>query len=72
MLTLAQRALSTQVRTIRRKTLRVEGTMELANGSLVNLDSSRLIAGPERALVLLSGAVVALAGSPLAFRLLNQ
>lgn len=68
-LTLAQRTLSTQVRTVRRKALRVEGTMELADGSLVGLDSHQMISAPERALALLSVAIVTLAGSLLAFRL---
>lgn len=71
-LTLTQRTLSTHVRTIRRKAIRIEGTMELADGSMVNLDSSQMISVSERALVLLSLTVVILAASLLAFRLLSQ
>ena len=71
-LTFAQRVLSTEVRTIRRKAVRVQGTMELSDGELVNLDSSRLICVPERALMLLSLAVVVLAASLLTFRLQHQ
>ncbi len=70
--TLAQRTLSTQVRTVRRKAVRVEGTMELSDGSAVRLDIPTLIAVPERALLLLSGAIVTFAASLLAFRLLNH
>ncbi|MCH8831416.1 MAG: hypothetical protein IID00_01555 [Chloroflexi bacterium] len=70
--TLAQRTLSTQVRTVRRKAVRVEGTMELSDGSAVRLDIPALIAVPERALLLLSGAIVTFAASLLAFRLLNH
>ena len=68
-LSLAQRALSTQVRTIRRKTTRVQGTMEMADGSTVILDGSRMLSAPEAALRLMSLTVVALAASLLAFRL---
>ena len=70
-LSLAQRALSTQVRLIRRKTLAVRGTMEMADGSRVNLDSSMLILAPESALRLLSLTIVVFAGSFLAFRYLD-
>ena len=70
-LSLAQRALSTQVRLVRRKTLAVRGTMEMADGSTVNLDSSMLILAPESALRLLSLTIVVFAGSFLAFRLLD-
>ena len=37
-LTLAQRRLSTPVRTIRRKALRVEGNIDLANGERLDID----------------------------------
>ena len=70
--TLTQRTLSTQVRTVRRKAVRVEGTMEMSDGSAVQLDIPALIAVPERALLLLSGAIVTFAASLLAFRLLNH
>jgi len=68
-LSLAQRTLSTQVRTIRRKTLSVEGSMEMADGSRVMLDSRGMLSVPERALSLLSLTIVVFAGSLLAFRL---
>ena len=69
--TLTQRTLSTHVRTVRRKAVRVEGTMELSDGSAVRLDIPTLISVPERALFLLSGAIVSFAASLLVFRLLN-
>ena len=68
-LSLAQRTLSTQVRTIRRRTLSVSGRIEMADGSTVRLDSPRLIWAPERALLLLSLTIVVFAASMLAFRL---
>ena len=70
-MTLAQRTLSTQVRTVRRRTRRVEGTMELIDGSSVVLGEASLIAAPERALLLLSIFSVALAAGLLAFRMGN-
>ena len=70
-LSLAQRSLSTQVRTVRRKTLSVAGKMEMTDGSIVNLDSSSIISMPERALRLLSLTIVVFAVSLLAFRLSN-
>ena len=71
-LTLAQRTLSTPVRTIRRKALSVEGYIELASGERLNLDSERIISVPERALVLLGAAIVVLAAGLLTFRLQTQ
>ena len=70
-LSLAQRTLSTPVRTIRRKALRVEGAMEMTDGSVVRLDSTGLIAVPERALGLLTLTIVVVASGLLAFRLLD-
>ena len=70
-LSLAQRTLSTQVRTIRRQTLSIEGNMEMADGSTIKLDAARMIWMPERVLRLLSLTIVTLAVSLLAFRLLN-
>lgn len=69
LLSLAQRTLSTQVRTIRRNALSIEGSMQMADGSKVILDSSGMIAVPEKALMLLSLTIVVFAGSLLAFRL---
>ena len=68
-LSLAQRVLSTQARTIRRKTLSVEGTMKMSDGSIVILDSSKMISTPERALRLLSITIVVFAASLLALRI---
>lgn len=68
-LSLVQRTLSTQVRTVRRRTLIVSGQMEMADGSTIRLDSSRLIWAPERALFLLSLTIVTFATSMLIFRL---
>ena len=69
LLGLAQRTLSTQVRTVRRKTLSIEGSMQMTDGSSVSLDSSRIISAPEKALFLLSLTMVAFSGSMVAFRL---
>ncbi len=71
-LTLVQRTLSTPVRTIRRKAVRVEGHIELADGERITLDTERIIAAPERALVLLGAAIVVLAAGLLTFRLQSQ
>ena len=72
LLTLVQRTLSTPVRTIRRKAIRVEGFIELANGERIILDSKSIIAVPERALLLLATATVVLAIGLLVFRLQSQ
>ncbi len=71
-LTLAQRTLSTPVRTIRRKALSVEGHIDPANGERLDLDSERIILVPERALLLLGAAIVVLAAGLLTFRLQTQ
>ncbi len=71
-LTLAQRTLSTPVRTIRRKALSVEGFIELAHGERQVLDSVRIILVPERALSLLGAVIVVLAAVLLTFRLQTQ
>lgn len=68
-LSLAQRTLSTQVRTVRRRTLKVEGRMEMADGSTIRLDAARMILAPEGALRLLSLTVVVFAVSLLVFSL---
>ena len=68
-LSLAQRTLSTQVRTMRRKTLRVEGMMEMADGSSLKLDKRGMILMPERALRLLGLTIVVFAVGLLALRL---
>ena len=68
-LSLAQRTLSTPVRDIRRRTLSVQGSMRMTDGSSVTLDTSRMISAPEKALGLLSLTIVVFACSLLAFRL---
>jgi hypothetical protein len=69
LLSLAQRALSTQVRFVRRRVAAVDGHIELTDGTTVELDSRRLTAGTELALRLLTAAVVVLAVSMTAMRL---
>jgi hypothetical protein len=59
-LSLAQRDLSTQVRDVRRRVRRVEGTVERADGTSEELTADRLMGPAERALRILSVAVVAL------------
>ncbi|MFN2469429.1 MAG: hypothetical protein ABR583_00225 [Gaiellaceae bacterium] len=61
LLTLAQRVLSTQVRTVRRRLRAVTGTAEYDDGRRELLDASSLTAAPEAALRLLSGAIPVLA-----------
>ena len=67
----AQRTLSTHVRIIRRKTLRVEGMMKMIDGNIVRIDSVSMLSVPERALSLLSLTIVVFALSLLALRLLD-
>ena len=69
LISLTQRTLSTPVRSIRRRTLRVEGSLRMADGSTEILDSSKMIAAPEKALQMMSLAMVVLAGGLLAYRL---
>ena len=71
-LTLAQRTLSTPVRTIRRKAVSVEGYIDVVDGERIELDSERIIEVPERALALLGVAIVALAAGLLTYRLQTQ
>lgn len=61
LLSLAQRILSTRVRSVRRRSLSVEGEVRYRDGSRETLDASRLIAAPEGALRILWLAVLALA-----------
>ncbi len=69
LVTLVQRTLSTPVRTVRRKALRVEGFIELTNGERIILDRQSIIAAPERALLLLAASSLVLAIGLLIFRL---
>ena len=68
-LSLAQRTLSTQVRNVRRNTLRIDGTIRMADGATVTLDSSAMLQVPEQALRLLSMTIVVFAVSVLTSRL---
>ena len=58
---LAQRSLSTQVRTVRRRVTHVSGTVRYRNGHEVPLDADALTRAPEAALRALSAGMVALA-----------
>ena len=69
LVTLVQRTLSTPVRTVRRRAVRVEGFIELTNGERIILDSKILIAASERALLLLAVTFVVLSIGLLIFRL---
>lgn len=60
-LSLAQRALSTHVRDIRRATIRVVGFRERRDGSRIPITHEYLVATDERALRLLTAAIVLLA-----------
>ncbi len=68
LLSLAQRALSSQVRLVRRKAAVVRGEIELRDGGRSEIDAAWLLAPSERALRLLTGATVALAATLVAFR----
>jgi hypothetical protein len=61
MLSVAQRRLSTPVRTLRRRTASVEGTQRLTDGTTVSLDAARLAAPLDGALRATAWALVLLA-----------
>jgi hypothetical protein len=69
LLSLAQRALSSHVRYVRRRVITVRGELELADASREQLDAKRLTAAAETALRLLSLATVVLAATLVAFRI---
>ena len=69
LLSLAQRALSSHVRYVRRRVIAVRGELELADASTEPLDARRLTAPAETGLRLLSLATVVLAATLVAFRL---
>ncbi|MGB2953467.1 MAG: hypothetical protein WBB74_08745 [Gaiellaceae bacterium] len=69
LLSLAQRALSTQVRTVRRRVVVVSGSVEFADGRREPVTPETLIRAPELGLRLLSASVLALAGALLVLRL---
>jgi hypothetical protein len=69
LLSLAQRALSSHVRHVRRRVVGVTGELELRDGSREQLDAGRLIRAEERALTLLTVATLALAAALIALRI---
>lgn len=69
LLSLAQRRLSTEVRLLRRRAVRVAGSLELRDGEVVELDRETLLAPAETALRLLAAGTVALAAALLVARL---
>ena len=69
LLSLAQRALSNQVRFVRRRVESVHGELELVDGTRETLDASRLITPAERGLRLLAAATVVLASALVVYRL---
>ena len=71
MLSVAQRALSTPVRALRRRTARVHGTIERTDGTIEPVDRSTLTSAPERALRVLSLAVPLIAAAMVAARTLR-
>jgi hypothetical protein len=65
---LVQRTLSTPVRRLRRSVVDVTGTLTLTEGGQEEITADTLIAAPERALRLLTVAMVSLAAALLALR----
>lgn len=68
-LSAAQRRLSTPARLLRRRAVRVSGTIELEDAEEMAIDDSTLREAPESALRALSAAVALLAGGLIVFRL---
>ena len=68
-LSLAQRRLSTQVRTVRRRVATVSGTIEMRAGGHEPVTAEMLVAAPEAALRALTLAVLSLAVALLVLRL---
>jgi hypothetical protein len=68
-LSLAQRHLSTQVRTVRRRVAAVDGTVELVDGHREPVTPETLTRAPEAALQAMTVAIVTLAAALLVFRL---
>lgn len=68
-LSMAQRALSSPARLLRRRVRHVKGELELSDGGIQRLDTASLLAPLERALRALSWGFVALAASLLLARL---
>jgi hypothetical protein len=67
-LSLAQRTLSSRVRTLRRKARSVEGVIAYEDGSREKIDRQALIGPDEQALMLLAASVVAVSVAALLFR----
>jgi hypothetical protein len=67
-LSLAQRRLSTQVRSVRRRVTAVSGSLEYSDGRQERVTADLLLRAPEGALRALIAAVVALAGAVLVLR----
>ena len=67
-LSLAQRTLSSRVRTLRRRARSIEGRILYDDGTADDIDRRWALAADERALMLLSAAVVALAAAALLAR----
>jgi hypothetical protein len=65
---LAQRELSTQVRTVRRRVDAVTGSLTMADGAREDITADTLIGAPEAALRLLAAAMVSLATALLVLR----
>ena len=68
-LSLAQRQLSTQVRTVRRRVAAVDGTVELVDGHREPVTPETLTTAPEAALQAMTVAIVTLAAALLVLRL---
>ena len=68
LISLAQRTLSTPVRAIRRKNLIVAGSIGMADGRIEELDGSKMISAPEKALSLMSLGMVLFATGFIAFQ----
>ncbi len=66
---LVQRVLSTQVRDVRRRVVRVSGTVERTDGKTEPITAEALMRPAERALTILSATIVALAVAALLTRL---
>lgn len=69
LLSLAQRALSSHVRHVRRRVVVVRGEIELHDGTTEPLDAARLISPSEYGLRLLAAATVVLAAALVAMRI---
>jgi ABC-type branched-subunit amino acid transport system permease subunit len=70
-LSVAQRALSTPVRALRRRTARVHGQIERTDGTIEPIDRAALTAAPERALRALSIAVPLIAAAAIVSRVVR-